>query len=89
MPREHRFVETDRKTGSSAGTRERKIRCPKCKWTPSKHDRWGCLCGHSWNTFDTGGICPACDAAWRETQCLHCHQWSPHDDWYVDEPSAE
>ncbi|HTL34210.1 MAG TPA: hypothetical protein VL326_13865 [Kofleriaceae bacterium] len=87
--RELRFVETDRKTGGATGTRERKIRCPKCRWTPGKHDRWSCLCGHSWNTFDTRGICPACDAAWRETQCLQCHQWSPHDDWYLDEPIAE
>jgi hypothetical protein len=89
MSRALRFVETDRKTGSSAGTRRRRIRCPKCQWTPGKADRWACSCGHQWNTFDTRGICPACDAAWRETQCLRCQQWSPHDDWYVDEPSAE
>ena len=79
------FVETDRKTGAGTGTRKPKIRCPKCKWEPRKHDRWSCLCGHIWNTFDTHGVCPGCDAQWRETACLSCHQWSLHDDWYTDE----
>lgn len=85
MPRHLRFQETDRKTGAGTGTRGRKIRCPKCAWSPRKTDRWMCACGHTWNTFDTRGICPACDAAWRETQCLRCHAWSLHDSWYVDE----
>lgn len=87
MPRWLAFRETDRKTGASTGTGERKIRCPKCAWTPRKDDRWMCACGHTWNTFDTRGICPACDAAWRDTQCLRCHAWSPHESWYV-EPDA-
>ena len=82
MPRLLAFTETDRKTSGS--TRDRKIRCPKCGWQPAKHDRWQCLCGHRWNTFDTRGTCPACDAAWRDTQCLRCEAWSPHDDWYED-----
>ena len=29
------------------------------------------------------GICPECYAAWKDTQCLRCHQWSLHDDWYA------
>ena len=85
MARALAFRETEKKTGSVTGTNERKIRCPKCKWQPSKSDRWSCACGHSWNTFDTRGICPACDAKWRDTQCMRCHQWSLHDDWYADE----
>lgn len=35
-----------------------------------------------WNTFDTHGVCPACNKQWTETACLRCHQWSYHDDWY-------
>jgi hypothetical protein len=85
VPRLLAFVETDRKTGGSTREGERKIRCPKCKWQPRKTDRWGCACGHVWNTFDTGGICPACDAKWRDTQCLECHKWSLHEDWYGDD----
>lgn len=80
------FRETDRKTSSESGTSRREIRCPRCAWTPGKHDRWMCACGHAWNTFDTRGICPACDAKWRDTQCLKCHAWSAHEAWYVDEP---
>lgn len=78
------FQETDRKTGSATKDRDResKIRCPKCRWRPEKRSRWSCLCGHSWNTFDTHGVCPSCAIVWRETACPSCHQWSPHEDWY-------
>ncbi len=37
-----------------------RIRCPLCDWSPRQEDRWSCSCGHSWNTFETGGVCPAC-----------------------------
>jgi len=59
------------------------IRCPLCGWTPRKKDLWQCSCGHIWNTFDTGGFCPACLYAWTSTQCLRCDRWSPHPDWYA------
>lgn len=63
------------------------IECPKCKWQPHANSRWTCSCGHSWNTFDTGGRCPQCKKQWNETQCLShweggCSKWSPHLDWY-------
>src|SRR6202022_142671 len=35
-----------------------------CGWLPRKDDRWSCTCGHSWNTFETGGVCPACLHQW-------------------------
>jgi hypothetical protein len=76
------FRETEKQRGAT--TRGRKIRCPRCAWEPGKHDRWMCLCGHVWNTFDTRGVCPGCDAKWKETACLRCHQWSDHEAWYVD-----
>jgi hypothetical protein len=59
-----------------------RIRCPLCGWVPGKDDRWSCTCGHYWNTFDTGGICPECLYRWMTTQCLSCHRWSAHSDWY-------
>ena len=58
------------------------IKCPKCGWTPRSEDRWWCSCLYSWNTFDTGGVCPGCLKQWTMTACLACHQWSPHSDWY-------
>src|SRR5436190_14651598 len=59
-----------------------RIRCPLCGWSPRKEDKWFCNCGHEWNTFDTGGVCPACVHQWTSTQCLSCGGWSPHSDWY-------
>jgi hypothetical protein len=58
------------------------FRCPLCGWSPRKDDRWSCSCGHIWNTFDTGGVCPACAYQWTVTTCLSCEQRSPHSDWY-------
>ncbi|HTS65134.1 MAG TPA: hypothetical protein VMH28_24090 [Candidatus Acidoferrales bacterium] len=68
---------------SGAGTGEPRIRCPKCGWSPRAEDRWGCTCGHAWNTFDTGGVCPGCMYQWKVTQCLRCGEFSPHSDWYT------
>lgn len=61
-----------------------RIRCPRCQWQPRKYDRWCCDpgCGHAWNTFATHGRCPSCEKQWRDTACLRCNEWSPHDDWY-------
>ncbi|RAK68035.1 hypothetical protein [Hymenobacter edaphi] len=61
---------------------EVEIACPKCDWQPQAGSRWQCTCGHSWNTFDTGGTCPRCLHRWHDTQCLSCAGWSPHLDWY-------
>src|ERR1700686_1821038 len=69
----------DEKQVDSSGPR---IRCPLCGWRPGKNDCWSCTCGHYWNTFDTGGICPGCLHQWTTTECLPCHPGSPHSDWY-------
>src|ERR1700758_3987821 len=63
-----RELEED-KSHDSSGSR---IRCPLCGWSPRKEDKWFCECGHSWNTFDTGGVCPVCLFHCAETQCLSC-----------------
>jgi len=45
-----------------ASKRKIEILCPKCGWRPSEDSIW-CHdpgCGHIWNAFDTGGICPNC-----------------------------
>ena len=72
---------------------EKRIRCPRCGWTPRKTSLWTCAdcgapeyfygaCGAMWNTFETGGKCPGCAHQWRWTSCLSCHGWSRHEDWY-------
>jgi hypothetical protein len=59
------------------------IRCPRCGWKPGKHSGWMCTCRHIWNTFETGGICPACLYQWMITMCPSCKQWSAHSAWYA------
>ena len=61
-----------------------RIRCPLCQWRPRREDRWLCDpgCHHTWNTFETAGICPGCAKHWDQTACLKCSGWSPHADWY-------
>jgi hypothetical protein len=73
---------TSDRGGGPTGPR---IRCPKCKWEPREGDKWGCTCGHTWNTFDTGGVCPGCMRQWKITQCLQCHEYSAHSDWYGED----
>lgn len=74
----------------TTGNARRRIRCPKCQYEPRRTDLWVCSkgCGHTWNTFDTGGRCPACGVQWKDTVCPRCHQWSAHKDWYEDAPSG-
>lgn len=79
---------------SAATAKRAHIRCPHCKWQPVRSSRWMCSavghpeyltsgCGHIWNTFDTGGLCPGCQHQWQHTACLSCARWAPHLDWYV------
>ena len=42
------------------------------------------MCGHVWNTFETGGVCPSCGEHFEHTQCLRCRLFSPHKEWYHD-----
>jgi hypothetical protein len=69
--------------GDETAKKGPRIRCPRCGWEPERDDRWMCSCLHVWNTFDTGGVCPACARKWEATQCRRCHAWSPHRDWYA------
>ena len=71
----------DTETGGTGGGGG-EIRCPLCGWAPAAKDLWMCRCSHLWNTFDTGGVCPGCLYQWTHTQCLACHGWSAHSDWY-------
>ncbi|MGE3915020.1 MAG: hypothetical protein AB7F78_04910 [Hyphomicrobiaceae bacterium] len=76
--------------------RKVRIRCPHCRWQPGRGSTWTCLpighpeyfrdaCGHSWNTFDTRGVCPGCKHQWLHTSCLSCGRWALHEAWYERE----
>ena len=60
------------------------IWCPQCRWRPRPDSRWICTpaCGTVWHTFWTRGVCPGCAVKWPRTQCLACHEFSPHEAWY-------
>ena len=71
------------------------IRCPYCKWRPTRDSVWTCWdcdhpeyfyngCGTDWNTFDTRGVCPTCRHQWQWTSCHACYLWSRHEDWYEE-----
>jgi hypothetical protein len=65
--------------------REPDIHCPECSWRPAGEDLWQCTrneCNTVWNTFWTRGVCPGCSYQWRNTQCLACNAFSPHEHWY-------
>jgi hypothetical protein len=59
------------------------VRCCGCGFQPSEASRWTCACGHSWNMFDTRGICPRCEHEHATTACLACSAVSAHGDWYA------
>ncbi len=80
-------IDREIQPGESDGGGGSDIRCPICRWTPGPEDRWMCSCSHLWNTFDTGGVCPACLLKWAYTCCPACQVWSPHSDWYRDQSS--
>jgi hypothetical protein len=71
--------------------KEAEIYCPHCEYRPQAHDRWVCVssCATVWNTFWTRGVCPGCGTRWPQTQCLECHEWSPHEAWYHYPPEHE
>ena len=73
----------EEKEATGHGDRGPFIRCPKCNWSPRADERWVCNCGYTWNTFDTGGVCPGCLYQWTVTMCPRCSQWSLHSEWYA------
>jgi hypothetical protein len=69
-------IDTEVQEDNGIGPSGPRIRCPRCGWSPGKGDLWSCTCSHAWNTFDTGGVCPACLHQREWTQCLMCHELS-------------
>ena len=62
-----------------------RIRCPICGWQPDGKAYWGCeKCFSTFDTFKTHAHCPTpgCGNSWFYTQCIACHEQSPHEKWY-------
>jgi hypothetical protein len=94
LSREERIAYHDQLIGSARSVDPirspdgRSVRCPRCEWIPGLNTRWICNCGHTWNTFWTGGRCPACQFQWTVTAWQRCGELSPHDNWYVGRGEA-
>jgi hypothetical protein len=58
------------------------VHCPACGWSPDASARWACSCGFMWNTFDTRGVCPACEKQHLDTACFACRERTSHERWY-------
>lgn len=58
--------------------------CPSCNAAPPIGPFWNCnRCHTSFDTFQTGGVCPQCSARFEKTTCLDCRRQSPMSDWQV------
>jgi Zn-dependent protease len=56
--------------------------CPSCRTAPPIGAYWKCSkCGSSFDTFQTGGVCPQCSATFDKTTCLDCRRQSPIAEW--------
>ena len=56
--------------------------CPSCRKAPPIGDYWRCgQCQQGFDTFQTGGVCPHCAAAFPATVCLDCRRAYPMSEW--------
>ena len=56
--------------------------CPRCKNEPPLGAFWKCAtCQQPFDTFQSGGSCPACSARFAVTQCLDCGASHPIGEW--------
>jgi Zn-dependent protease len=56
--------------------------CPTCKASPPLGDYWKCgNCGQSFDTFQTGAVCPNCSTRYPSTRCLDCGRQHPMQEW--------
>jgi len=58
--------------------------CPSCRTAPLVGAYWQCgLCGQTFDTFGTYGICPHCAARFATTRCLDCGEQHSLNEWIV------
>jgi Zn-dependent protease len=58
--------------------------CPRCKSAPLIGNLWKCSqCQTSFDTFQTGAMCPTCGARFPVTKCIDCGAVNPMNEWAV------
>jgi Zn-dependent protease len=56
--------------------------CPKCKAAPVVGNYWKCSqCEQPFDTFQSGAICPQCNARFATTKCVDCGGSNPMSEW--------
>jgi Zn-dependent protease len=58
--------------------------CPNCGAKPPLGPHWRCAqCQKTFDTFESGAVCPWCSAQFPNTMCMDCQQARPMRDWMV------
>jgi DNA-directed RNA polymerase subunit RPC12/RpoP len=58
--------------------------CPNCKAKPPLGPHWRCAqCKKTFDTFESGAVCPWCNSQFPNTVCMECRQARPMRDWMV------
>jgi Zn-dependent protease len=61
--------------------------CPACHASPPTGEYWRCgKCRKTFDTFQTGALCPHCGTQFSVTQCLDCGITSPFAAWVKPPP---
>ena len=56
--------------------------CPSCGVAPAMGTHWKCpRCSQTFDTFETGAVCPLCKSQFSTTMCLECQQLRPMSEW--------
>jgi Zn-dependent protease len=56
--------------------------CPACKTAPPVGSYWKCAnCGGTFDTFQTGAVCPNCRTQFPTTRCLDCGHLHSMNEW--------
>ena len=56
--------------------------CPSCRMAPPAGAYWQCgQCRQAFDTFETKGACPHCEAQYATTMCLDCGELRPMSQW--------
>ncbi len=58
------------------------FQCPSCSTAPPAGTYWKCSnCGQSFDTFQSGAVCPSCRTQFPTTRCLDCGHLHPMSQW--------
>jgi len=58
------------------------FQCPSCNTAPPIGEYWKCSnCGQSFDTFQTGAVCPNCRTQFPSTRCLDCGHLHAMNQW--------